>query len=256
MPHSSTDALTHCDALTAHVAAYRPLPPSTLAQLRRYYRLGLTYTSNALEGNTLTETETKVVLEDGLTIGGKPLAHHLEAHGHAQAVDYLLSLASQTTVTQADVLALHALVMTGARDAHPGHYRNQPVIITGTTYLPPQPDALPALMQALFTDTLPHWQATKHPLHTAALAHLELVAIHPFADGNGRTARLLMNVLLHQAGYALTPIPLIHRAEYVACLRAATEANNPTPFLAFITDCVTQATHNLLRLLKHLHPSD
>lgn len=254
-PHHN-DTLATCDALNAQVASYRPLSPSTVAQLRRYYRLGLTYTSNALEGNTLSETETKVVLEDGLTIGGKPLADHLQALGHAQALDHLLTLVAQPTVTPTDVLALHRLVMAGVDAPNAGHYRTQAVIMTGTTYLPPQPQALPTLMEALFAQQLPQWQAEKHPIHTAALAHLELVAIHPFADGNGRTARLLMNLLLQQAGYTLTPIPLILRAEYMACLRAATEEGKPDPFLAFTAACVAEATKDLLRLLAHLHPAN
>jgi Fic family protein len=243
-----------CDTLKAMVDHYRPLKGYTLAQLRQYYRIGLTYTSNALEGNTLTESETKVVLEEGLTVAGKPMKDHLATLGHAKAYDYLYDLLDQPTLTEANLLHLHGLVVEGLDKANPGQYRPMPVIITGTTYVPPQPTAVPQQMATLLTAQLPQWQHTQHPIEVAALAHLHLVTIHPFMDGNGRTARLLMNVLLLKAGYTITLIPPVVRADYMACLRQFQENGDSTPFLHFISAMVHQSAQDYCRLLKHLHP--
>lgn len=133
----NTDSrITDCEALKAEIDSYRPLDEYTLNQLKAYYRVGLTYANNALEGNTLTETETKVVLEDGITIGGKPMKDHLEAIGHAKAYDLLYDLIQNPSVTEADLLALHRLVVEGIDGTKPGQYRSKPVIITGTAYVP------------------------------------------------------------------------------------------------------------------------
>ncbi|MGE0200474.1 MAG: Fic family protein [Candidatus Melainabacteria bacterium] len=248
------DHIQQCEALKATLDAYRPLDPHTLGELRRYYRVGLTYTSNALEGSTLTESETKVVLEDGITIGGKPMQDHLDALGHAKAYDFLFDLLDRPAVTESDLLRLHALVTEGTEASQPGRYRTKPVIITGSTYLPPQPQDVPKRMQAFLNEQLPQWRADEHPVHTAALAHLALVNIHPFMDGNGRTARLLMNLLLLQAGYPITLIPPILRQEYIACLDIAHTQGKREPFLNFIAAAVAESAKDLRRLLQHLRP--
>ncbi|MBK8191344.1 MAG: Fic family protein [Vampirovibrionales bacterium] len=251
----NTDSrITDCEALKAEIDSYRPLDEYTLNQLKAYYRVGLTYASNALEGNTLTETETKVVLEDGITIGGKPMKDHLEAIGHAKAYDLLYDLIQNPSVTEADLLALHRLVVEGIDGTKPGQYRSKPVIITGTAYVPPQPADVPGQMQTFIEDKLPNWIKAEHPIHTAALAHLELVTIHPFLDGNGRTARLLMNLLLLKTGYPITIIPPVLRSDYMACLRSFQESQDNTPFLNFISNVVVESSKDMLRLLKHLQP--
>lgn len=245
-----------CEALKAEIDAYRPMAEHTLNQLRAYYRVGLTYASNALEGNTLTETETKVVLEDGITIGGKPMKDHLEAIGHAKAYDHLYDLIPHPGLTVADLLALHRLVVEGIEGTEPGQYRSKQVIITGTSYVPPQAADVPEQMKVFIDNKLPQWQETEHPIHVTALAHLELVTIHPFLDGNGRTARLLMNLLLMKAGYPVTLIPPILRTDYMASLRSFQESQDKTPFLNFISNVVYESSKDLLRLLKHLHPGN
>lgn len=248
------DCITDCDALKAEIDTYRPLDAHMLEQLRAYYRVGLTYASNALEGNTLTETETKVVLEDGMTIGGKPMKDHLEAIGHAKAFDLLDTLTQNAAVQEADLLDLHRLVVEGIEGTEPGQYRSKQVIITGTTYLPPQPLAVPGQMKTFLEEELPQWLKTAHPIHAAAHAHLALVTIHPFLDGNGRTARLLMNLLLLKAGYGVTLVPPILRADYMAGLRAFQENQETQPFLNFMSSMVYESSKDLLRLLKHLKP--
>jgi Fic family protein len=246
--------LPACDALKAEIDAYRPFTENTLDQLRRYYRIGLTYTSNALEGNTLTETETKVLLEDGLTVGGKPMRDHLEALGHAKAYDLLYTLLQNPTVSEADILNLHRFVAEGSEGSEAGQYRSKQLVITGTQYLPPSPADVPAQMHTFLTEKLPCWQKEEHPIHVAALAHLALVTIHPFMDGNGRTARLLMNLLLMKTGYPITLIPPVLRQAYIGCLNSASKQNNKEPFLNFTSTVVYESSKELLRLLRHLQP--
>jgi Fic family protein len=251
--------ITDCESLKVEIDGYRPLDEHTLSQLRAYYRVGLTYASNAMEGNTLTETETKVVLEDGMTIGGKPMKDHLEAIGHAKAYDLLYELIQNPEVTELDLLALQRLVVDdidglSPDSLEPGQYRSKSVIITGTSYVPPQAIHVPEQMKVFLEEKLPQWLASEHPIHVAALAHLELVTIHPFLDGNGRTARLLMNLLLMKAGYPITLIPPVLRADYMACLRSFQEQQDRMPFLNFISNVTYESCKDFIRLLKHLQP--
>jgi Fic family protein len=244
--------LGDCHRLRGEIDQYRPLDPHTLHELKRYYRVGFTYTTNALEGNTLTESETKVVLEDGLTIGGKPLKDHLEAIGHAKAYDYLYELMDQPDIGEQDILELHRLVIEGTEGAEPADYRNKPVIITGTDFIPPKPADVPHLMSVFLSEKYAAWEKTKEPIEQAALAHLELVTIHPFMDGNGRTARLLMNLLLLKAGFGITIIPPVVRNDYISTLRIAQVEQNQQPFLNFISHQVYESMKDLLRLLRAL----
>jgi Fic family protein len=244
--------IENCHQLRDEIAHYRPLDPHTLQELKRYYRVGFTYTSNALEGNTLTESETKVVLEDGLTIGGKPMKDHLEAIGHAKAYDYLYALMNRMDVTEHDILDLHRLVVEGLEDAEPGCYRKKPIIITGTEFIPPKPAELSTRMHVFLSEKLAAWTNTQDPIALAALAHLELVTIHPFMDGNGRTARLLMNLLLLKHGYGITLIPPIVRNDYITALRTAQVEQNQQPFLNFISHQVYESQKDMLHLLRAL----
>jgi len=246
--------ISACDKLQSEIETYRPLNDHTLSQLRQFYRVGLTYASNALEGNTLTESETKVVLEDGLTIGGKPMKDHLEAIGHAKAYDRIYDLLENPGIQEADLLALHRLVMEGMDAGEPGQYRSKPVIITGTSYIPPGPGLVSKQMADFLEEKLPSWLKNEHPIQAAGLAHLEFVTIHPFMDGNGRTARLLMNLLLLQAGYGITLIPPILRGDYMAALRLYQEGGDKTEFLNFISTTVYESSKDWLRMVKHLQP--
>lgn len=241
-----------CHLLRDELGQYRPLDDHTLQELQRYYRVGFTYTSNALEGNTLTESETKVVLEDGITIGGKPMKDHLEAIGHAKAYDYLYELVSRPEVTEKDILDLHRLVVAGIEGSEPGSYRSKPVIITGTEFIPPKPADVPSQMNTFLSEKFLTWKETKDSIELAALAHLELVTIHPFMDGNGRTARLLMNLLLLKSGYGITIIPPVVRNDYITALRIAQVEQEPQPFLNFISHQVYESLKDLLRLIRAL----
>ena len=167
------DVFKEIDSLQDEINSYRPLSPELVKQLKEYYKIGLTYSSNALEGNTLTESETKIVLEEVITIGGKPLKDHLEAIGHAEA-------------------------------------------------------------------------AATNPVKAAALAHKEFVFIHPFIDGNGRTTRLLMNLILLQEGYNIAITPPITRREYIDSLELA--HTNDEEFIYFIARMVRETQKDYLRL--------
>ncbi len=247
MPHPNR--LTENSALQEKIRAHRPLDRYERNQLREYYRIGFTWSSNALEGNSLTESETKVVLEDGITIGGKPLKDHYEVTGHSEAYNLLYQLAGNQEITEENIRELHRLFYHRIDTAAAGTYRTRNVIITGTDFTPPAPTTLPFAMQEFVALFLQLQQ--RHPVEYAALLHLNLATIHPFVDGNGRTARLLMNLALLQSGYPVTIIPPVIRADYIAALQASNKGDN-RPFINFITCCVWESQKEYLRLLESL----
>ncbi|MEO8289169.1 MAG: Fic family protein [Chloroflexota bacterium] len=199
---------------------HRPLPAGVVRRLGESLRLLLTYHSNAIEGNTLTLRETQVVIETGLTIGGHPLREHLEATNHAHAYEYLTELADRSEpISRETILALHRLVMEGI-DESAGHFRTGQVYIRGARTTPPPAGQLERLIG--------NWLEWIHgpaldypPLIRAAIAHHDFEAIHPFFDGNGRTGRLLLNLMLMQEGY---PPALLLRSWRINYLRALDSA--------------------------------
>ncbi|OFZ78993.1 MAG: cell filamentation protein Fic [Bdellovibrionales bacterium RIFOXYD1_FULL_53_11] len=242
--------LEQIDELNKQIAVFRPINKDLLKQIKEYYRIGLTYSSNAIEGNTLTETETKVVLEDGLTIAGKPLRDHYEASGHSEAFDCVYELAKKRTITEKDILNIHRLFYYRIDEDNAGKYRKVPVVITGTDFRPPAPGKVPGLMRKIMAG-IPAMRKKLHPVVFAAKLHEGLVDIHPFVDGNGRTARLLMNFALFQAGYTITVIPPILRGDYIALVkRSQTGPEDDTDFVNFISCMVYESTKDYLRLLK------
>src|ERR1700733_8799321 len=128
------DRIADIDKIKNEIEQYRPLPPVIIPMLKEYFRIGLTYTSNALEGNSLTETETKVILEDGLTIGGKSLREHFEVIGHSRAYDFMWKLAANNQISEQDILQLHYLFYNQIDPANAGKYRTVNVIVTGTDF--------------------------------------------------------------------------------------------------------------------------
>ena len=200
--------------------ALRPLSPEALANLEHYYDIELTYTSNAIEGNTLSPVETTLVIEKGITIAGKPLGDHLEALDHYDALRYVRELGRHSTaLTESDVRNLHALVVRRSRPDIAGRYADLSRIVrteTGRHVFPP-PVEIPPLMSE-FAAWLSQSPATPG---TAFTAHRRLVDIHPFNDGNGRTARLLMNLVLIRAGYPPVAVRPEDRLAYVHALQEA-----------------------------------
>lgn len=229
----------------------RPLKPEEVKELDSYYRIGITYSSNALEGNTLTLTETKVLLEDGITVGGKPIKDCYEATGHAKAYDYMIEAARSEHFSFSEdmIKRFHYLFYSNIDVDKAGKYRDHQVFITGTEYIPPVPERVPDLMRQLVED-LQKRESTMHPIELAAYAHRRLVDIHPFTDGNGRCARLLMNLILINKGYQIVTIPPVLRYEYISALRIAQREINPSDrnFNMFIAKCEVEAQRDYCRM--------
>jgi len=234
-----------CERLKTQLDGLRPFPQETLDSLKEYYRVGLTYSSNALEGNSLTESETKIVIEDGLTVEGKPLNHVYEALGHADAYDFIYTLVKHRNVALDDILRIHGLFYRRINPDQAGKIRAGQVFISGSRYKLPKPADLPEQL-ATFTEWFQKSEVLLPPVEFAALVHQKFVFIHPFVDGNGRVARLLMNLALLRAGYPIAIIPPVLRREYIAALETAHRSTKE--FCAFIAQRVIETEKDLLRL--------
>lgn len=246
-----TNKIKEVDAIKKEIDSFRPLKRREVQELKQYYRIGLTYSSNALEGNSLTETETKVVLEEGITIGGKLIREHFEAFGHSDAYDLVYKLTKHPEITEKDICALHKLFYFRINPKRAGKYRKEQVFITGTDYVPPAAETIQTAMKQ-FAAELPVLKAKHHPVEFSALLHLQLVSIHPFIDGNGRTARLTMNLALMQAGYPITIIPVISRVDYINCIKQAQLNKDSAPFINFISTMVYESVQDYARMIKSL----
>ena len=242
--------LQEIDELKAKIDSHRPLSEDIVKQIQEYYKIGLTYSSNALEGNTLDLAETKVVIEDGLTINGKPMKDHLETLGHASAFNELLELAKSKTITEENIKNLHKIFYEKIDSDNAGNYRQKPVIVTGADINFPLPKELNDKMQE-FISKLPQLKQDLHAIEYAAMVHALFVNIHPFIDGNGRVARLIMNLALLQNGYNITIIPPVVRADYIRALQDSNH-NNFQPFINFISEMVLEAQKEYLRIIERL----
>jgi Fic family protein len=205
----------------------RPLSTVALAQLQKHYDVELTYTSNAIEGNTLTLRETAEVIEHGITVGGKSLRDHLEAVDHYQALQWMRQIAATAAPLGEDTIReLHRRIVARSQSEIAGLYSELPRRIAGSPVIFPNPAKIPQLMQE-FGGWL-----TVAPLdpETAFAAHFRLTAIHPFGDGNGRTARLLMNLLLIRGGYPPIAVRPEDRKAYLDALERGSLAEDLAPF--------------------------
>lgn len=245
------ELLQKADSYKKKISSARPLAKEELKSLDDYFRIEFTYSSNALEGNTLTVSETKILLENGITVGGRPLKDCYEAVGHGAAYDYMLTLARQQnlTITEDVIRNLHRLFYQKVNADQAGSYRTIQVYISGTEYIPPAPEDVPRLMAHL-ADQIHFSQSTLHPVELAAMAHKRFVDIHPFTDGNGRTARLLMNLILVNKGYGVVSIPPVLRNDYINALSASRQLNDMEPFSKLIAECVVETERDYCRLLK------
>lgn len=209
--------------LKAKWDSLNPLPTSTLQSLRKDWEITHTYHSNAIEGNTLTLNETKAILLDGVTISGKTLREHLEVVNHREAMRFITRLASSNTPLQEkEILELHRYILTGIQSEEAGCYRNVRIRVAGAQRVFPNPLKVPELMGKLVEDIN---LFEGNDVLQASFAHYQLVAIHPFIDGNGRTARLLMNLLLLRNQYPPVLLPVEKRSHYYDALSAADEGN-------------------------------
>lgn len=235
------------EALKNEIDLHRPLDSHLLEQIKEYYRIGLTYSSNAIEGNTLTETETKIVLEEGITIGGKPLKDHLEVIGHSDAYNFLYTCVKKKSFSIDDINQLHHLFYFRIDEKNAGTYRKVKVYITGSKYPLPDPNNVSTLMIE-WLEQAQEQRLKMHPVEFAARAHKDFVFIHPYIDGNGRVARLLMNLILLQEGYSICIIPPIMRAEYIRSLEQAHV--NDSAFIEFILRMLRETQRDYLRLFR------
>jgi len=234
-------------AKKAELETVRPLSPQSLDALAAWYDVELTYSSNAIEGNTLTRSETAIVLEKGITIGGKPLKDHLEALGHRDALGYVRVLAAAgEPIREIDIREIHRLIMARIDPEDSGRYSTHQRTVAGSAFLFPSPAEIPALMGDLAI-----WLATAPAgPETAFAAHARLVTIHPFSDGNGRTGRLLMNLLLMQAGYPPVVIGPEHRAAYVEALERMQQQNDGEPYRHFMSERLEASLDHQLMMLR------
>ena len=230
----------------AALDALRPLGAGTTAALDRWYDVELTYSSNALEGNTLTRIETAIVLEKGITVSGKPLRDHLEATGHQEALGYMRSLAAgNEPLREIDIRNLHRLVLSKVSPEEAGKYSSHERAISGSPLRLPSPAEVPALMRDFGL-----WlEATPATPEAAFDAHEKLVTIHPFSDGNGRTARLLMNLLLLRAGYPPLVILPEDRPAYHESLHAVQIEGNRAVWHMFLQERLAKSLEHTLQVL-------
>jgi len=232
--------------------AFRPFPNSILQRLHEDIALEWTYNSNAIEGNTLSLNETKVVLQHGLTVGGKTLREHFETLNHKKAIDWLTERVSQDfSLSVKDILHLHYLVMSGIADEYAGIIRTGRVRITGAKFIPPNPLKVPDLLEELI-----EW-VNDNPLNLniverISVFHHQFVWIHPFFDGNGRTARLVMNLLLMKWGYPPVIVLKVDRMKYYRALEDANSFQYSKLFLLIFQGL----EQSLDRYLNAIEPGD
>ncbi|WP_420641405.1 Fic family protein [Candidatus Leptofilum sp.] len=218
----------------------RPLPQAALRRLDEQLTIEWIYNSNAIEGSTLTLRETQLILEQGITIGGKTLREHFEVVNHQEAIELVKSLVAQKEPISAfHVRQIHALVLAKIDDDNAGQYRTIQVRIVGAAHEPPPGWEIPALMTD-WADWLGKQENVLDTVELAALAHHKLVAIHPFIDGNGRTARLIMNLILMRAGYPPAIIARINRQQYYRVLAQA-DRGKPEPLVNFVARAVERS---------------
>lgn len=245
------EKLAALDMLQKDWAAKRPLSGTHLEKIKEYFHVAYTFESNRIEGNTLTLQETHLVVNEGLTIGGKSMREHLEAVNHAEAALFLEELVqNKDDLTERIVMELHYLILKGIDRENAGRYRSVPVRISGSSHLPPQPYLLVKLMEDYFH----HYNQQKeaiHPVILAAEMHERLATIHPFIDGNGRTSRLVMNLVLLQNGYTIANLKgdNASRIAYYKALEKVQVHNDPESFYHLVIDAAKESLEQHLEMV-------
>lgn len=229
---------------------FRPLPLELVKNLEDWFRVELTYTSNAIEGNTLTRAETALIVEKGLTVQGKSLTEHLEATNHVEALDYVKTLVGKKRqdITEQDILDIHKLILSKIEASSAGRYRTQHARLTETDVILPNPVKVPELMEEFM-----RWLVGDNPDHIVKIGadtHYKLVSIHPFSDGNGRTSRLLMNLLFMQEGYPPAIIRKEDRLAYINSLEKAQKGGGMDNFYNLIYEAVDRSLDIYLEAIQ------
>jgi Fic family protein len=234
------------DALKVEIGKRRPLTQGELTRLQKEFLVEFTYNSNAIEGNTLTLRETSLVLE-GVTIGQKPLKDHLEAIGHRDAFLYVERLVSEKVpLTESVCKNIHSLVLMDRPDDK-GVYRRIPVMIMGAYHEPPRPYLVPGRMEQLFAGQK---KTKRHPIENVSLFHLDFEGIHPFIDGNGRSGRLLLNLMLMQQGYPPIDVKFADRKRYYSCFDSYYRDKTAAPMVGMVSEYLEERLEQYLAILK------
>ena len=230
--------------------ALRPLPQNTLKSLKAKLDLEWTYNSNAIEGNTLTLKETKVVLE-GITVGGKSLKEHLEVTNHSTAIEQLNKLIQKKEdISEKTIIKnIHSFILNKIDSINAGVYRSENVFIVGAEHKPPNYTHVPDEMKNLIECCNKKWKIL-HPAELSALLHIDFVKIHPFVVGNGRTARLLQNFELMKTGFPPIIIKKEQRLNYYNVLDKAHTKNQPEDFIKLTADCLKDSLNIYINAVK------
>lgn len=247
IPEQYAELFASIDERKAELDRRRPLTTGELKRLQDEFLVEFTYNSNAIEGNTLTLQETALALE-GVTIDKKPLKDHLEAVGHRDAFLYVVSLVrDKVPVSERIIREIHSLVLMD-RPEDKGVYRRIPVKIMGAYHEPSLPYLVPVQMERLFSDLS---KDKRHIIETAALFHLNFEGIHPFIDGNGRTGRLILNLMLMQAGYPPIDVKFVDRRKYYACFDSYYRDGDASLMVNMVGEYVKERLSQYLNLLQY-----
>lgn len=226
------------------IEAKKPFSIELIKNLDEWYKIELTYTSNAIEGNTLSRAETALIVEKGITVEGKSITEHLEAINHAKAWDFIKTVTD--SVSERTILDIHAIILRGIDPSNAGRYRTVPVRIAGSTVVLPNPFKVPNLM-AEFIAWLDNTK--DDPVDVALLAHFKLVSIHPFSDGNGRTARLLMNLLLLQHAFPSAVVRKEDRKRYIETIEHGQLTGDTTSYMNLLYEAIERSQDLYLHAL-------
>ena len=228
---------------------FRPFPESIVKKLNEQFTIEWTFNSNAIEGNTLSLQETELVLNRGLTIGNKSLKEHFEVINHKKGIEFLEAFVAKKKDLDEDFIKdLHRIILQGIDDLQAGVYRKTNVRILGSVHIPPNPIKIPTLIN----DFLTWYKNNKYKIpipELAAWVHYHFVCIHPFIDGNGRTSRLLMNLVLIQNGYPPAVILNVDRKKYYGVLKQA-DLDRPDDLLNFVGRSIERSLIIYLNSLK------